>query len=76
MLSKSTDELNHEIRNATDMEDYLKRNKGNMITSSLSEHLNLLLSQKGIKKQMLYAAHCWIGHTYTKYFLAKNSIEG
>ena len=43
MLSKSTDELNHEIRNATDMEDYLKRNKGNMITSSLSE-------QKGIKK--------------------------
>lgn len=50
MLSKSTDELNHEIRNATDMEDYLKRNKGNMITSSLSEHLNLLLSQKGIKK--------------------------
>ena len=40
MLSKSTDELNHEIRNAT----------GNMITSSLSEHLNLLLSQKGIKK--------------------------
>lgn len=51
MLSKSTDELNHEIRNATDMEDYLKRNKGNMITSSLSEHLNLLLSQKGLKSR-------------------------
>lgn len=50
MLSKSTDELNHEIRSATDMEDYLAKNKEYMITCALSEHLNMLLSQRGMKK--------------------------
>lgn len=50
MKYKSTDELNHEIKSATDIEDYLTKNKENMLTLSLSEHLNMLLSQKGIKK--------------------------
>lgn len=45
---KTTDELDHEIEAATDIEDYLAKNKQNMLTCSLSEHLNMLLSQKGI----------------------------
>lgn len=44
--AKTTDELNHEIKAATDIEDYLRNNNGNMLSHSLSEHLNLLLSQK------------------------------
>lgn len=50
MFLKSTDELNHEIRTATDIEDYLEKNKENMITHSLSAHLKMLLSQKGISR--------------------------
>lgn len=45
-----TDELNHELKDATDIEDYLEKNKKNMLTHSLSEHLNLLLTQKGITR--------------------------
>lgn len=50
MESKSTDELNHEIKAATDIEDYLKHNRKNMVTCSLPQFLNLQLTQKGIKK--------------------------
>lgn len=46
----TTDELNHEIKAATDIEDYLKKNKENMLAQSLSEHLNMLLSQKGLSR--------------------------
>ena len=49
-FDKITDELNHEIKDATNIEDYLEKNKNNMLTHSLSEHLNLLLSQKGITR--------------------------
>lgn len=47
---KTTDELNHEIKAATDIEDYLRKNSGNMLSHSLSECLNRLLSQKGITR--------------------------
>lgn len=50
MKNKSTDELNHEIKDATNIEDYLVRNKGNMLTSNLPEYLNRLLTQKGLKR--------------------------
>jgi len=50
MEHKTTDELHHEIRTATDIEDYLYKNKEHMLTRSLSEHLNLLLSQKGMSR--------------------------
>lgn len=50
MFLKTTDELNHEIKAATDIEDYLKKNKENMLTHSLSSHLEMLLSQKGISR--------------------------
>lgn len=50
METKTTDELNHEIKAAADVEDYLKTNKNNMIKCDLSEHLNMLLSQKKVSK--------------------------
>lgn len=52
MKQKSTDELNHEIKAATNIEDYLIKNKENMLTSNLPEYLNKLLTQKGLKKPM------------------------
>lgn len=50
MKNKSTDELNHEIKDATNIEDYLVRNKENMLTSNLPEYLNRILTQKGLKR--------------------------
>lgn len=51
MLFKSTEELNHEIKSATDIEDYLEKNRNdNLLTDSLPKHLEMLLSQKGISK--------------------------
>lgn len=50
MLHKSTIELNHEIKSATDIEDYLTRNKDNILTVNLAEHLNSLLAEKNLKK--------------------------
>lgn len=46
----TTDELKHEIKDAANIEDYLEKNKKNLLTHSLSEHLNLLLAQKGITR--------------------------
>ncbi|MCM1040531.1 MAG: hypothetical protein NC434_14530 [Ruminococcus sp.] len=48
--TKTTDELNHEIKDATDIEDYLIENQQDILTCSLSEHLNMLLSQKDLAK--------------------------
>lgn len=45
-----TDELENEIKNASKIEDYLAKNKNNLVTQSLSAHLETLLSQKGIRK--------------------------
>lgn len=50
MFVKTTDELNHEIKAATDIEDYLSRNKDNMLTQNLSGHLQALLAQKGVSR--------------------------
>ncbi len=50
MESKTTDQLNHEIRMATDIKDYLTENKNNLLTTSLCEYLNMLLSQKKLRK--------------------------
>lgn len=50
MDEKSTDELRHEISTATDMEDYLTKNREHMLQKSLSEHLHMLLSQKKLKR--------------------------
>ncbi len=50
MESKTTDQLNHEIRMATNIKDYLKENKNNLLTTNLCAHLNMLLSQKKLRK--------------------------
>lgn len=50
MELKTTDELNHEIKSATDIEDFLTNNKEHLLTDSLSGHLNTLLVQKGISR--------------------------
>ena len=50
MNEKSTDELRHEIKNATDIEDYFVQNKKHLLKSSLAEHLHMLLSQKNLKR--------------------------
>lgn len=63
MNSKSTDELSNEIKAATDIEDYLIRNKGNMLTLSLPEYLNMLLLQKGMKKADVVRSST-LGRTY------------
>lgn len=50
MNEKSTDELRHEIKNATDIEDYFVQNKDYLLKSNLSEHLHMLLSRKNLKR--------------------------
>ena len=50
MEYKSTDELTHEIKNSTDVEDYLKKNEKHLLTQRLSEYLNMLLSKKEISR--------------------------
>lgn len=50
MESKTTDQLKHEISVATDIKDYLKENKNNLLTESLCEHLNMLLERKKLRK--------------------------
>ncbi len=50
MEAKSTGELIHEIKNATDVEDYLIENKQYLLTRDLSEYLNMLLRKKEIRK--------------------------
>lgn len=50
MELKSTEELAHEIKSATDINDYLDANNDNLLTITLAEYLNTLLSQKKIRK--------------------------
>lgn len=50
MDQKTTEELTHEIKSATDIDDYLSANSNHMLTTSLAEYLNTLLLQKKIRK--------------------------
>lgn len=47
---KSTDELKHEIKTVTDIEDYLTANKKHLIKDNLSQHLHMLLAQKNLRR--------------------------
>lgn len=47
---KSTDELIHEIKTVTDIEDYLTVNREHLIKESLSQHLHMLLAQKNLRR--------------------------
>lgn len=50
MELKTTDELNHEIKSATNIEDFLTKNKEHLLTDSLPKHLNILLLKKDISR--------------------------
>lgn len=50
MEFKTTDELSHEIRAATDIEDYLTKNRQHLLTRRLPEHLEMLLARKGLSR--------------------------
>lgn len=50
MNIKTTEELTHEIKTATDIEDYLATNQNSLLTPHFSEHLKDLLQQKNIAK--------------------------
>lgn len=50
MNFKTTEELNHEIKSATNIEDLLTKNKKHLLIHSLPEYLNTLLIQKGISR--------------------------
>ena len=43
MNPKTTEELKHEIKAATDIEDYLKSNRESLLQGNLAQHLNRLL---------------------------------
>lgn len=73
MELKSTDELTHEIKAVTNIEDYLTKNKESMIMTSLSEHLNLLLSQKKIR-QADVIRHSQLGRAYVYKIFAGEKI--
>ncbi len=49
-MGVSTEELNHQIEEATNIEDFLNSNREYMLSGSLSEHLSALLVEKNISK--------------------------
>ena len=53
MEKKTTDELRHEIKAATDIEDYLNSNREELALRSLTQYLDTLLSRKGINKAVV-----------------------
>ncbi len=50
MDGKSTDELKNEIKEVTDIEDFLSTNSAHLIKESLSKHLHALLSRKNLSR--------------------------
>ena len=48
--AKTTNELNHEIYAATDIDDYLTDNKSSFLSETLTEHLNGLLARKNLTR--------------------------
>ena len=50
MNNKSTDELKHEIKMVTDIEDYLSANREYFVKDNLSQHLHMLLTEKKLRR--------------------------
>ena len=50
MNAKTTEELRHELKAATNIEDYLRSNQKNLVRHSLPEYLCSLLSCKKLRK--------------------------
>lgn len=60
----STNDLEHEIKTVKNIEDYFIKNKTYMLAHSLPEHLNMLLTQKGISRADV-ARDSLLHRTYT-----------
>lgn len=73
MNEKSTDELRHEIKNATDIEDYFVQNKDYLLKSSLAEHLHMLLSKKKLRRADVIRGSL-LGRTYVYRIFAGDKI--
>lgn len=50
MELRTTDALNHEIKSATDIEDFLTKNREHLLNYNLPEHLQTLLVRKDISR--------------------------
>ncbi|MCI8799937.1 hypothetical protein AMURIS_00495 [Acetatifactor muris] len=50
MNAKTTEELRHELKAATNIEDYLRSNQKNLVRYNLPEYLRSLLSCKKLRK--------------------------
>lgn len=50
MELRTTDALNHEIKSATDIEDFLTKNREHLLNDNLPEHLQTLLVRKNISR--------------------------
>ena len=49
-FSISTASMNQALEDADNLKDFLKQNEENLIRQSLSEHLTMLLKQKGLRR--------------------------
>ena len=53
-MKKSTEQLMNELKNASDIEDFVNKNQNEMLESSLSEYLRQLLEKYGLEKSDVF----------------------
>lgn len=53
-MKKSTEQLMNELKNASDIEDFVNKNQNEMLDSSLSEYLRQLLEKYGLEKSDVF----------------------
>lgn len=73
-ITKTTEQLNHEIKEAGNIQDFLVSNQNNILTTSLSEHLRTLLFEKNLQKRILFIILFWTGYMFIRYLQEGNSL--
>ena len=53
-MEKSTEQLMNELKNASDIEDFVNKNQNEMLDFSLSEYLRQLLEKYGLEKSDVF----------------------
>lgn len=53
-MKKSTEQLMNELKNASDIEDFVNKNQNEMLDFSLSEYLRQLLEKYGLEKSDVF----------------------
>lgn len=53
-MRKTTEQLMHELENASNVEDFVIKNRGEMVDSSLSEYLRRLLEKYQLEKSDVF----------------------